>query len=255
MAGQVGLYDPSINNGVRRIGFDKDGVLSHFSPGYQRVITELSGRDLFQPGDAENPPCWDWDLLRGYTKEERKAAFDHIARHPTFWYDCQPLSGVWELRASGVLDSIHECYYITNRAGFRVKRQSEAWLVRWLELYGQDRQPTVVIHGHRQKGYIARSLQLDAYIDDNSDNVMDCLLLAPNCDVRMLTTSYNVNLPSAEEWATKNKALLIEAQGGETGNEVNIARTLLEKADRSRVGSVGEFLRAINVGRLEPVAH
>lgn len=255
---RTGLYDTSINNGILRIGFDVDGVLSHFSPGYQRVIAELTGKDLFQPGDADNPPCWDWDLLRGYTKEERGRAFDHIARHPSFWYDCPPLSGVHELHDSRLLESPHEVYFITNRAGRRVKHQTESWLTRWLELYA-DIYPTVIVNGHRTKGLVAKALQLDAYIDDNSDNVMDCFIEAPTCDTRLLNASYNVNLPSPREWWEKNGKMyegFIDARGepfvaGREGGNLSVAE-LLEKVDRSRVRSVGEFLRAINVWRTEP---
>jgi hypothetical protein len=240
----AGFYDPSKNNGILRIGFDVDGVLSHFSPSYQRVIAELTGKDLFLPGDAENPPTWDWDLYRGYTKEERARAFAHISAHRTFWYDCAPLQGLFELKESRLIDSDHEIYFITNRAGFRVKHQTESWFSRWLDLYvghtHSDIYPTVCVNGHRSKGLMAKALQLDAYIDDNSDNVMDCLLAAPSCKTVLLNASYNQTLPSAEEWVNKNPSYF--------GKTSEIER-VIELADRSRVSSVGEFLRSIGVGR------
>jgi hypothetical protein len=242
-------YYPENNGTILRIGFDVDGVLSHFSPSYQRVIAEITGKDLFQPGDANNPPCWDWDLMRGYTKEERAAAFEHIARHPSFWYDCGPLVGVHELQQSRILtDTHHEIYFITNRAGLRVKYQTESWLTRWLELYA-DVYPTVVVNGYRTKGLVAKSLLLDAYIDDNSDNVMDCLKEAPSCNTRMLNASYNQTLPSPEELAKKAGHDLDRLSA--IGKEVVLKpfREALEKCDRSRVESVGEFLRAIGVAR------
>ncbi len=234
------------NNNILRIGFDVDGCLAHFSPGYQRVIAELTGKDLFLPGDAENPPCWDWDLLRGYTKEERARAFGHISRHPSFWYDCPPLQGVHDLQQSGLMNTPHEIYFITNRSGFRVKRQTESWLIRWLEGYNFEISPTVLVNSHRTKGLVAKALSLDAYIDDNGDNTMDVLLQAPKCKMAMLNASYNQSLPSAEEWLEKNKALFVGATEEEALAQT---RLLLEQANQSRVDSVGEFLQAIGVLR------
>ena len=61
-----------------RLGIDVDGVLANFSKGYAELIIELTGKNLFQPGDIEDPPVWDWDILRGYTKEEVSATWKHI---------------------------------------------------------------------------------------------------------------------------------------------------------------------------------
>lgn len=236
-------YDPKKNNGILRIGFDVDGVMSHFSPDYQRVITELTGKNLFEPGDADNPPCWDWDLLRGYTKAERARAFEHIGRHRTFWYDCPPLPGLWDLDQLRFLYSDHEVYFITNRGGYRVKYQTEQWFRRWLHI-GPEVPITVVVNGHRSKGLVAKALNLDAYLDDNVDNVMDCLITAPECKTVLYNASYNQPelFPPAEEWLEKNLKLVSD------GN-VETVKTLLERVDRSRVTSVGEFLRAINAIR------
>jgi hypothetical protein len=163
-----------------RIGFDIDGVLADFSTGYQNVLRTTSGRDLFQPGDAEDAPCWDWDKLRGYTAAERTAAWAHIHSDPAWWMNLQEDNMATLRTLLHELERKHEVYYLTNRIGQRVKRQTEIWLIEHLRYPAVTNvYPTVLITEHRRKGEACAALGLNAYLDDNFDNVHDVVEKSP----------------------------------------------------------------------------
>lgn len=151
-----------------RIGFDVDGVLANFSANYAPLLAEVAGRNLFLPGDIENPPCWLWDEYRGYTKAETRATWDVVKASGRFWLDLPPLNGASTLAM--VLPDLqrnHDIYFVTNRMGLDAKWQTEAWL----KLHVGVDTPTVLVSA--QKGLIAAGLKLDCYVDDNLDNAND----------------------------------------------------------------------------------
>ena len=41
-----------------RIGFDMDGVLSNFVAGFRDALIDVTGKDLLEAGDIDNPPVW-----------------------------------------------------------------------------------------------------------------------------------------------------------------------------------------------------
>lgn len=175
-----------------KIGFDVDGVLADFSTGYQDVLKRVSGRDLFLPGDAEDAPCWDWDKLRGYTAEERAAAWTWIKANPTFNLNLVPLENLATLRLFiRDLERKHEVYFITSRVGERPKRFTEIWLTAHLQYV--DSLPTVLIAQHRSKGLFAKGLGLDVYVDDNYENVQDVAELSPTTRTYLRTRRYNTD--------------------------------------------------------------
>lgn len=176
------------------IGFDVDGILADFVPTYQRLIIELNGRSLFQPGDSENPPSWNWPKDRGYTSQEIGRVWEVIKGSNSFWYSLQPTEHLSTLALLlPDLEHKHDIYYITSRPGSRSKRQTEAWLHRYLP-YGDDPlgvRPTVLIAQHMTKGSAARTLGLDCYIDDNLDNVIDVAVTSSKTRVYLLDRNYN----------------------------------------------------------------
>jgi uncharacterized HAD superfamily protein len=187
-----------------RIGFDIDGVLADFVTAYQDAFVRLTGRNTFLPGDNLDPPEWNWPTLRGYTKEETSAVWEHIKSSSDFWLNLQEDPGCSTLRTLlYTLEREHEVYYITSRMGQRVKRQTEIWLIEHLRYPAiTNVYPTVLIVGHRVKGIVARALQLDVYIDDNMDNVNDCAHDAPHTRTYLLNRAYNQRTPKACEMAS-----------------------------------------------------
>lgn len=178
-----------------RIGFDVDGVLANFILSYQRLTVQLSGRDIFLPGDDVDPPCWDWPQFRGYTNEEVKRVWDSIKANPTFWLNLEPMADVATLQTMITsLELHHEVYFVTSRVGTRVKRQSEVWLFDHLNYYFNVKNvwPTVLITA--AKGDVARALKLDVYVDDNRDNAIDVGTKSPTTQNYLLSRHYNDNL-------------------------------------------------------------
>jgi uncharacterized HAD superfamily protein len=184
-----------------KIGLDIDGVLAAFTPAYQQLFVETTGRDWFHVGDADDPPTWHWPQLRGYTEAETRAVWGRINSDPNFWYNLSPLPAMHTLATYyDILCDAHDVYFITNRAGVRAKEQTEAWLGLHL-CYGPA--PTVLLVGHRKKGDAARALELDCAIDDYAENVID---LQPHTRTYLLDRPYNRLLPGDDPRRFENIA-------------------------------------------------
>ena len=177
-----------------------DGVIADFIPAYQSLFVMLSGANLFEPNDVFDPPVWDWPTHRGY--EEMfpgitKDVWTNIITNDNFWYSLAPMKG--NVRALNMLvpllEEKHEVYYITSRPGIRAKRQTEVWLYKHLEYrrcHGLGtRMPTVLVVGPKAKGDMAKHLGLDIYLDDNLDNVNDCMTKALKTRTYLLNRAYN----------------------------------------------------------------
>lgn len=174
-----------------KVGFDIDGVLADFVRAYNRLIVAKTGRDLFQPEDWTNPPVWDYPEYRGYTDAEIADVWTWIKASPTLCYALDPTDECSTMAMMlPELEHKHDVYYITTRTGAGCKRQTEAWLYRYLPYKETGVTPTVLIVGKGTKGAAARALGLDCFIDDNRDN---CIDVAVNSNARsyLLSRAYN----------------------------------------------------------------
>lgn len=154
-----------------RIGVDMDGVVANFNASFIPRMIANAGKDLFGPEFI--PTVWDYPLLVGYTVEEMTAALAEIEQDPTFWRSLECYHGEQVIKALDTLSTAqargeHEVYFITNRMGKLVKWQTE----RWLKSHGMS-DPTVLLT--KNKGLAAAALDLDAYIDDKLENIVDVL--------------------------------------------------------------------------------
>lgn len=178
---------------MARIGFDVDGILTHFDHAYQKLVIATTGKDLFHPGDYDNPPCWNWPEYRGYSPEEVGKVWDFIKHSDTFWLNLGETSDAATLRMLiGQLEHQHDVYFVSSRPGTRAKRQTEIWLYSRLGYpinVGSAVWPTVCISSH--KGDAAKALNLSYYIDDNLDNVWDVCVKSPHTATFLLNKSYN----------------------------------------------------------------
>lgn len=154
-----------------RIGFDVDGVLARFESEYYRLLCDVTGRRIPEadPAQWDSPATWDWEKDAGYTPQEIRATWAVIAAMPDFWLSLPPIEGADTLSlCMRDLERNHDLYFITSRTSTETaKTQTE----EWLRTYTEIDTPTVLISS--QKGLCAAALQLDAYIDDNLDNVVD----------------------------------------------------------------------------------
>lgn len=175
-----------------KVGIDCDGVLAAFVPAYQNLCIRLTGKNLFHAGDRSDPPVWHWPQLRGYTPEEMDKVWSAIKTDPAFWLNLGDLDGLNDLRrVYRTLCRDHEVYFITARVGESAKWQTEAWLHLRLmhEVWETPGTPTVLISS--QKGLCCKALDLDVYVDDNMDNVRDCVKTARNTRTYLLDRAYN----------------------------------------------------------------
>jgi 5'(3')-deoxyribonucleotidase len=171
-------------------GFDVDGVLADFIRAFQCLIIDISGKNLFEPQDADNPPTWHWPQHRGYSNElmdfNTGPVWRHIKSSPDFWRELGEHDGASTLAmVIADLERKHDIYFVTNRQGDTAKQQTEEWLT---EHIGLDA-PTVLIS--EQKGMCAKALKLDAYIDDNLKNCLDVAERSPDTRCYLLTKAYN----------------------------------------------------------------
>lgn len=180
-----------------RIGFDIDGVLANFQSPYQDLFISTTGRNMFLAGDRNDPPTWDWPMLRGYTDEETAEVWRIIKTSEDFWLKLQPYHGLPTLRTViKDLERQHEIYFITDRAGVRPKRQTEIWLFDHLGYSSGGLSsvwPTVLLVKRGLKGAVAKGLNLDIYLDDNLDNAKDIGTTSPTTQSYLLTRPYNAH--------------------------------------------------------------
>lgn len=149
-----------------RIGIDVDGVLANFFSAYEEAIVQEAGEDKFPCRYPEcTPPVWDWPEHYGYDKAYVSRVWKKIAKSRSFWYDLDELPDLAFLKEAAPW-AIHAVYYITARPGENAKAQTEYWL----EEHGIPA-PTVLIS--KEKGLCAQALQLDLYIDDKLENIVD----------------------------------------------------------------------------------
>lgn len=157
-----------------RFGIDCDGVLANFNRSYAHVLYHVTDKWLFpwtptqEPGD-EHITVWDWDLHYGYSKIEVSTTWNYINDRPDFWSTLDELPDCKVLRdLMPELAINHEVYFITARPGPTTKWQTEDWLIRHLDVCFT---PTVLIT--KEKGPVARALELDVFVDDKLQNVQD----------------------------------------------------------------------------------
>lgn len=127
----------------------------------------------------------------GYTKEETSAVWERIKQGDTFWRGLDPLHDMATLKDWYELtaplpegSAFHEFYFITSRMGKNVKLQTEEWLEEFL-WPGQ----TVLISS--EKGALCKALQLDYYVDDRAENIMDVELQSPTTKAYLLNQPWN----------------------------------------------------------------
>jgi FMN phosphatase YigB (HAD superfamily) len=167
-----------------RIGFDVDGVLANFNAAYMRLVTEVTGRNLF-PKDYE-PHTWNYPETFGYTKDEVTETWRRIGLDPEFWYRLSPLPGAYTLQDNWrkILDAGHDVVFATARPGLNPEMQTAAWLRN----VGVTYTDVTVTNG---KGPFCLDRYVDCYIDDKLENIQDVVKTSPATRAYLLDRAYN----------------------------------------------------------------
>lgn len=192
-----------------KLGFDVDGLFADFCRRYRSITVQVTGVDLFQPGDEIHPPCWNWPEFRGYTAEQMKLVWTAIKLDPYFWSSLPdlPCAKTLRLNRDRLESGDHDIYFITDRPGVQAKRQTEIWL----RTNTGFTHPTVIISA--KKGAVAAALSLDAYIDDKWEHALDVVAQSPTTRMYLFNTSYNLGYPTAELTRVTTVQQMLEMQG------------------------------------------
>ena len=169
-----------------RIGIDIDGILASWDDHFHQLLETQCGRELPHPGE---PEVWDWpSMVCKCSKKELQKAYDFITENPAWWIQL-PVKDMEALEMLRILsyDSHYNFYFITSRHPDRAK----FWTEVWLNNHGIPT-PTVLLSN--DKGFIAKGLNLTAFVDDNELNVVDVRQQSPK------TRSYLVSRPF-NKWA------------------------------------------------------
>lgn len=175
-----------------KLGFDVDGVFCDFNSAYIAKIIAVTGRDTFPPRPFAIT-TWSYpEDLYGYSKAQIATVWNVIKSERNFWVRLEPFHGE---RVVQVLDRLHtrqahgdQIYFITSRPGYKAKLQTE----EWLKGMGMPH-PTVLLSS--EKGLCAQALELDAYIDDRTENLMMVRVQRPSCKVYRVLRPWNEYVP------------------------------------------------------------
>lgn len=152
-----------------RIGVDVDGVLADFNRAYIPRIISVTGINNFPlDGSGAVLDVWNYPKKYGYTNKQISTVWDSIRADSTFWLSLEefPTTGHDLYYLTQQMTEGHDVYFITARVGPTAKRQTEQWLESRLGA------PATVLISN-EKGLMAAGLELDAYIDDKWENVVD----------------------------------------------------------------------------------
>lgn len=178
-----------------RIGFDIDGVLANFFTAYEKqVIEKANGLDLFGQNKYPHnlPPTWNWPEHYGYDDGVVSKVWAYIKDNPMFWDTLEVLPAL-DLVVD--MDYVsNDLYFITDRPGQGAQAVTANWLASELGFI-----PSTII-SRKGKGLAANALDLDLYIDDKVENVLDCQEKAPSCRTYLAPQyPYNLNHPRFKE--------------------------------------------------------
>lgn len=168
------------------VGFDIDGVLGNFSEVFLRYANLMYGY-------SRNTISTDWYYGDIMPRERFNLIWDEICKTPNVYLTEQPLPNCEDLDDLSELLEV-EIVFITNRAqtaGLFVEIQTHLWLQTYFPRPAcfVSRQSSVYITS--DKGEMARSLQLDYYIDDLPENCYKVKQYVPQCRVFLQKRPHN----------------------------------------------------------------
>jgi len=162
------------------VGIDLDGILASFNEEFLRLSRKLLGKPQkgFVVTNFEYSKC-------GWTTKEVDRIFSHIRHTEDFWKTLEKRPKTSELTKQA---KRLEYFFITNRMstdGLPVAYQTEDWLRQKYGLLD----PYVIVT--KKKGEVAKDLDLDYFLDDRFENCLEVKKALPNCEVSVLTATYN----------------------------------------------------------------
>lgn len=185
-----------------RLGLDLDGVFVDWNGqpgpngwGFARLLTELTGRDLFPKPGPFTPTTWSWFKALGYKPSELDKAWAHINRTPGWWLGLPPvdidnLDTAQTLTLVDRLCSAEQVLptFLTQRPSATAHWQSVQWLVE----QGLHRPQVCITSNPVDKALLCRTLRLDVLVDDYYENLDAVFLHAPDTRRVLLARPWNL---------------------------------------------------------------
>jgi 5'(3')-deoxyribonucleotidase len=162
------------------IGLDVDGVFADFVGGAREVCKKLFGK----PDDSLVQTSWSFESL-GIKDYEERLMYKEIDGTQNWWMHLKKMPNTSLLKT---LTELHRVVFITNRkdgAGWPIEEQTAEWLKQQFHIYN----PMVIIS--RDKGPVAKGLELDYYIDDRPKNVQNVVEFYPKCQTYLYRDTFN----------------------------------------------------------------
>lgn len=187
-----------------RIGVDVDGVLANFIAAYEDLHI-LVGGDLFgaRRYPAALPQSWNWVNYPpfNYPGGVTATVWELIKDNPRFWQDLATTPEFeafkqWYWAAVGE----HDIYFITDRSGIQPRKQTERW-------FQKNGIPAPVVLVSKHKGLCCHALNLDWYVDDRGENILDVERDSPNTRAVLIDQPYNRHVTVKERRARLMDAL------------------------------------------------
>lgn len=169
-------------------GFDCDGIIVNFYLGFSQVANKLFGTPIIT--DVNMVKTYRWEDWYPMDKKQHKAIWNYIDKDvPNFWLNLQPLvkNDIF-LRMKNLEVNGHNFFFITSRKntmGGSALKQTKGWLESYTTLKNFS-----VIPSHRKGGILDRA-EIDYFIDDLPENVIEANIEAPNCKSCLLIRPYN----------------------------------------------------------------
>lgn len=193
-----------VNNIIINIGVDLDGVCANFIKKFSMFANEIYGSRCHIIEDAEQVKHWDWYRWYPIKTAEEDAIWKEIVNTRDFWTSLEVINrSQWEYFVDkiGKANNIN-VYFITTRTetiGMSVARQSAIWLMNngW-------KYPFVI--KTKQKEKFIENLNIEFFIDDKAENLIDVKQHNPKCKVYVQDAPYNRNIIQASgiEYVTVN---------------------------------------------------
>jgi len=175
---------------IINVGVDLDGVCCNFVKKFSQICNQLYGPACRVIEDNNEVKFWDWKLWYPIKDAEVSRAWEDIINTRDFWLSLELLhTGQWEY----FVDKIGKCnninvYFITTREetiGMTSTRQSAIWLEM-----NSWKQPFVIKTMNKEK--FVEDLNIEFFIDDKADNIIDIKKHNPTCRVYAQDLQYNL---------------------------------------------------------------
>ena len=174
---------------TKNIGFDLDGILANFHFGFSQVANRLFGSPIVEDINEVKAYRWgDW----GYPldKKQHNKVWREIDENvPSFWFNLSPLVENAIFHRMKIMESNgYNFFFITSRkntAGRSALDQTKAWIESCTALRSFS-----VIPSHRKGGILDRA-EIDYFIDDLPENIIEASIEAPKCKSFLLVRPYN----------------------------------------------------------------